>query len=519
MKKIDIALKKKNQLFILNGTGGIGKTTLAIEYLNRYESSYSHLAFVEYSNDIKESFLTAFKNSYELKSKTPDERFNELLFNLAKLEGRNLLIVDDIKSQDNFNAIKDLSRNFELLITSRTEFDTVHKLDIEHLTEEKAKELFLKYYKTDENIDKLLEYLDYHTLFIKLTAQTLKSSRELDVKALEEKFANGEFGKVTCNLEKSTFDRYLNELFDLNTLSDREILILKRLSLFPSIEIEYEKLKDFLCVENAAEFDADLTSLSKAGWLIENGDSFKLHQVIKEFLLLTHHISYEECEGIVKNFIEKIYHKPNENPIDKFEFIPYVVSIVDKINIENESIANFLTHISKIYHDMGKIEKSLDYGLKALNIKENILEKKDPSIGQSYNNISGIYQDMGELEKALEFQEKSLKIKKEVFEEKNPSLATSYNNISTIYQDMGELKEALEYQERALILNTEVWGEKHPNVAIAYLNISVIYFKNSNIADAKKYIYIAENIYRELFPNGHPNLDIIIQTKEVMYKS
>ena len=159
---------------LLNGTGGIGKTTLAIEYLNKYQNFYDHLGFVEYNNDIKNSFLSAFVNTYKLDSQTVDERFEELLYNLQNLDGKNLLIIDNIKTSDDFEIIKDLSINFELLITSRTEFNTVNKLDIEHLPKEKAKELFLDYLIEEEQkqstatiktFGKPLEYINENLSF------------------------------------------------------------------------------------------------------------------------------------------------------------------------------------------------------------------------------------------------------------------------------------------------------------------------------------------------------------------
>ena len=506
---------------LLNGTGGIGKTALAIEYLNKYQDSYAHIAFVQYNNDIKESFLTAFKDEYILKGSTPDERFSELLHILENLKGRNLLVVDDIKTQENFDTIKNLSSKFDLLITSRVEFGTVNKIDIEHLPNDKAKELFLKYYETDENIDNLLEYLNYHTLFIKLTAQTLKNSRVMTIKKLEEKFVSGEFGNITNNLEKNTFNMYLNKLFNLDTLNEMEVLILKRLSLLPSIEIDFGRLTDFLSINEGdiEEFDSALTSLSKLGWLIQNKNSFKLHQIIKEFLLSSHHISYEECEDIVENFIDKLFLNLSDNPIDKFEFISNAVSIAKNIDVENEKIATLFNNISTIYQAMGELDKALEFQFKALKLTEEVLGEKHPNLATSYNNISMIYKAMGELDKALEFQLKALKLREEVLGEKHPNLATSYNNISTIYQAMGELDKALEFQLKDLKLTKEVLGEKHPNLAISYANIAQIYLQNTNIVEAKKSIDKAEKIYRDLFLNGHPTLDTIVRIREHIYKN
>jgi tetratricopeptide (TPR) repeat protein len=491
---------------LLNGTGGIGKTALAIEYLNQYQNVYDHIAFVQDDNEITGSFLTAFKDSTKLTGTTPEERFDELLLKLENLNGKNLLIVDNIQTEANFERIKNLSSRFDLLITSRTAFNTVNRIDIEHLPEDKAKALFLEYYSTDKSIDKLLEYLDYHTLFIKLTAQTLANSNILSIKQLETKFANGEFGEVTNNLESSTFNTYLSKLFNLNTLDKSDVLLLKRLSLFPSIEISFEQLKDFLSVEDAQALDADLTTLAQRGWLIKNQKTFKLHQIIKEFLLAIHPIAYKECDDMVQTFSKNLYVALTTNPIYGFEFIPFAVSIANNLSSKDKNIATLLNNIASIYRAMGELEKSLEFRLKDLTLKEEILGDKDPSLATSYNNIALIYKDMGELEKALEFQLKALTIREEVLGDKHPDLATSYNNIATIYNSMGELEKALEFQLKAITLMKEVLGDKHPFLATSYNNIALIYKDMGKLEKALEFALKALTIREEVLGDKHPDL-------------
>ena len=518
LKKIHNNLIKEKQLLLLNGIGGIGKTTLAIEYLNKYIGYYDHISFVEFNNNIKDSFLTAFKNQFDLKSKTSDERFDELIIELENIKGKNLLVIDDIKIEDEFNLIKDLKSNFELLITSRRQFDTIHHQPVIQLPKEKAEELFLRHFKTDENIDKILEYLDYHTLFIELTAKVLSKSNILTINKLEEKFQNKQFDTIKDATKKKDFNQYLNELFQIDTLNESEVLLLKKLSLFPSVEIEFEKLKDFLCIdeENIEEFDENLISLTNSGWLIKNNSSFKLHQIIKEFLLKNHKITYKKAEDIIQNFIEKIYPLPTDNPIEKFEYLSFGVSISNNINKNNTKLLILLTCIGIIYKNMGELNKALKYYLKVLQIAEIILEKNDSDFAASYNNISSIYQAMGELPKALEYQKKSL-ILTEVLGDKHSNSALIFNNISSIYQDMGEVSKALEYQNKALEIRKEILGDNHPDLAQSYNNISTIYHNMGELPKAVEYQNKGLKIREDILEDKHPSLAISYSNISILY--
>lgn len=503
---------------LLNGTGGIGKTTLAIEYLNKYQNFYDHLGFVEYNNDIKNSFLSAFVNTYKLNTETVDERFEELLYNLQNLDGKNLLIIDDIKRSDDFEMIKNLSVNFELLITSRTEFNTVNKLDIEHLPIEKAKELFLDYFNTNENIDILLEYLDYHTLFIKLTAQTLANSRILTIKKIEQKFKNGEFGDIKNNLVQSTFNIYLEKFFDLSNLSKNEVLILKKLSLFPSIEIDFEKLKDFLCIEDKEEFDSSLTILSKNGWLIQNKNTFKLHQIIKEFLLSFHHILYEECESIVQYFANKLLLNPTDDAVYKFEYLPFSISIVNNLKDENEDIATLINNISLICIDIGNYQEALNFQLRAIDLTKKVFGEKHQNLASSYNNISMIYKNIGKFEESISFGLESLKLREELMMDV-PSIVVSYNNISMIYQDIGKLEEALSFSLDSLSLVKQISENEQPNLYCSIYNtISMIYKEMNDLPNALEYQLNAIELVKKILGFNHSSLGMNYNNISLIYK-
>lgn len=540
LKKIKQNLKTKKQLLLLNGIGGIGKTSLVIEYINTYKDEYDHIAFIELKNEIKESILSVIGSNFVLNAQTQDERFNELLVELENLHGKNLFVIDNIKTQEDFEVIKSLSSNFDLLITSRVKFRGITNYQVEKLSKEKSKELFLEYYKTDEDIDNLLKYLDYHTLFIKFTAQTLANTRVHSIKDLEIKFENGEFGDITNNLEEKSFNLYLNELFQLNELDTQEIYLLQRLSLFPSIEIEFEKLKDFLCIkdEDIEKFDVSLTRLSKLGWLIKNKNTFKLHQIIKEFLLLNHKITYSMCEDIIDYLFKKIDPRFNNNYIDTFKYIDFSISIVDNINEKTEKIGMLFSNISLIYKDMGEYNKAIDYNTRALKLAEEIPENKFRNIPTCNSNLSDIYFKMNDFDEALKYQEKALKAREKNLLDLKPELISnnnqvsigflkilkndiieSYIGISAVYSALWSKHRVLEYfektviyQDKSLKLIKEIYKEKDQKFIGYYNNTAMFYydmlnhgydekisklFLEKSLSNQKKAIEIAESIYGE----------------------
>ena len=108
-------------------------------------------------------------------------------------------------------------------------------LGISTLLPEDAQKLFLSYFLTDEieKVDKIIDYLGLHTLFIKLVAEIVRNEG-YTLDNIIEKFEdeNGGLSKIEYIDEESgeelTFNQNLQELFSMQNLNDEYILLLKR---------------------------------------------------------------------------------------------------------------------------------------------------------------------------------------------------------------------------------------------------------------------------------------------------
>ena len=548
LEEIKQRLSSDNLTYIVNGIGGVGKSEISSRYFHENKHNYKNIAFIEISDtsSIEELFKTKLKEKLSLDD---EDDFDTIIQRLQSLPQKNLLFLDNLEKREDFEKIKPLNTNFDLLITTRiTDIDVKNQLNLDTLNPKDAKDLFLSIYAKDENISDILEYLDNHPLFINLTASSLKREY-INLEELRESIKNQTISKIDSK-DNKTFEEHLQSTFDKHFVSvDKDELkyLLQLLAFFPSIEIEYEVLEKCLSIE---KLKVNLQKLVENGWLNKKDSTYKLHQIIKTFILDNYRLKYEDISFILKNIGD--YINPDDSTLIANKlgtYIPIIESFLSHFSLvedkntcalydsltyifysqglydnslfyqekvykirksiyteKSEFIAKSENLLSIIYKDKGDIDKALEFQDKALKLSEEILGDKHPDLASSYGNISAIYKDKGNIDKALEFQEKALRLREEKLGDKHPDLASSYSNISTIYQDKGDLDKALEFQEKALKLREEILGDKHPDLATSYGNISTIYQDKGDLDKALEFQEKALKLREEILGDKHPDL-------------
>ena len=107
----DKLFKGENLLLLINGEGGIGKTTFASRYYHAYQEEYVHIGWVFAQESLRDALLTL---AYPLRVSFDDgmaseERLKRLLGAMAQLDKPCLLIID------NANRLKDIESHYVAL--------------------------------------------------------------------------------------------------------------------------------------------------------------------------------------------------------------------------------------------------------------------------------------------------------------------------------------------------------------------------------------------------------------------
>ena len=306
-------LQGGNQVLLLNGIGGIGKTTLAKKYLHSQYDQYNHIAWIsvlQEGSENKEGFQSAaealggdpdlFENlgvPFDLEQNAP-VRTQRVLKALKQLPGKNLLVIDNAGfSLKEIRSQLPKPPKWHVLVTSRKEIPGLYQKRIDELPRAEALELFYTFYpqglKEEEEIKSLLAYIGYHTLTIELFAKTCRKSPSVNPVLILDKLKGKKFEELSRKVWVAHSDRevevygYLLAIFELadSELGPKELEILTQLSVLPSEEYSWEFLLEVFQVEEKEPeaFETALMGLIEKGWVAGEG-TYKVHQLIQEII-------------------------------------------------------------------------------------------------------------------------------------------------------------------------------------------------------------------------------------------
>ena len=525
LEDIDKRLNNSNFLLLINGIGGIGKSTIASYYLHSQKEKLDYYGFFEGVD----SFLIELRSRLDIKAEKEEEAFMEALTKLSALEGNKLLVIDDVKNieenQETIERILELKNSgYKILLTSREEIEDIEQYYLDVLSIEDAKNLFNSIYEVEDEVllEEILNYLDCHAFFVEMTAKTLKSKKTLTPEIIKDKFENGEFSTIKRK-RKESFNDYLNELFSFDELDDEEILMLKQLSALPSIEISFEDLGYILDKVENIEFEELLNYLFEKGWLGKN-KGYKLHQIIKEYLLLNYLPTFEEIETVVINLNRVISEISLDIQMvvdtqDQISFFESLAFILKKLEIKNESIGDFFNNFGRIYYYLGSYKKSEFFYLKALEIRIEILGENNLNTVVSYSDLAVLYISMEMYQKAKKISMKSLQIREKLLGTEHDDTATSYSILAEVYKVMGDYVEAERLYIKAIKIYEKVLGKEHLATAKSYNSLAVLYLSIGTYEKAEVLFYKSLHIYESRLVEKHLLTTNVYHNLGVLYKS
>ncbi|MCL2399654.1 MAG: tetratricopeptide repeat protein, partial [Defluviitaleaceae bacterium] len=458
VKELYKAIKQNRKLALINGLGGIGKTTVAKALYHKVKDEFKHIAWVEFQHDIEKSLLGSFVIFDDDEDKDKDIRYKKIKKFLLNATKDTIIFIDNVSNDDDLDFIKRLQAN--VILTSRlNEINSFETFPIDILSEKQCINIFYKYYKYDEArkqkeyVREIVNLVRCHTLSIELLARAANTPGyplEKYIADLKEKgMVYPDPSVRTDHTDASqTIAEHLKGLFELVSVSDEQKRILLNFALMPSIEIPAEVKKWLDCSTK------DIYELTKPGWLSASATGYEMHPIVKEAVLLQYKdegIQYEDVETIVRYMAGDEYIKDTDIYTDVRVRLNIAESVMGYIcNIEKHEIGALLNNIALVYMKQGDYPKALEWHHKALEINEKVLGLEYPEIATNYNNIAVVHKNQGDYLKALELYHKALKIDEKVSGVDHPNTAITYNNIAGVYKDQGDYPKALEWYHKSL---------------------------------------------------------------------
>ncbi|MDA0967684.1 MAG: NB-ARC domain-containing protein, partial [Proteobacteria bacterium] len=440
--------KSSNILSVVNGDGGIGKTSLVSQYYHKYKDNYAHVAWVLNESSIVDSLLLLARNLNVCFEETDDQtrRMQKLSTKFSELERPSLLVIDNVNDledlQKHFILLNQCSNYFHILITSRiTKFEKMDFFPIEGLPEPQAIELFKSYYSgvtSDEEklLKTIISDVGRNTLVIELFAKNMHILNELDpkysLKNLKEdieksliKLSQSEtvstIYKANGNgLRYASPESIILAMYDVKELDESEKQLISIFAVLPNEKITYANIKRLF--PNVEE--KPLKSLSQKGWVEFDSDekSFKVNQVVQDVVKAKHQDRLLEDVDPVMSSLQQEFQSNDLLHKDKYkismQMVLYAESIVKSIDYLSEKIADLCLRLGYIHSTMGNLEVALKYFEHSAQSRKELHETYPQDVSYknglavSYSQLGDIHSKMGNLELALKYFEDSAQLEK-----------------------------------------------------------------------------------------------------------
>jgi tetratricopeptide (TPR) repeat protein len=547
-------LRNNHLLILVNGEGGIGKTTLATEYWHKHESRYKHLAWVFADSGIGNALLSLKGNlgvqfQPQDDTKTQIARITEVINNL---DNPCLLVFDNANNaadlEQYFGTLRRLS-NCHILLTSRvTVLEDVPVHRVLPLDKDFAVQVFKKHYSKHTEaekplLDALLHAVGYNTLVIELLAKNLAVFNKFQtqyslaslVADLQERGLLAVQGKAVKTLYQAdglrteTPDSIIAAMYDVSALSETERFLLNNFAVLPAENIPYTVFMQLLKPDTADVYDAPLSALQQKGWIdyYEVTKDFKISPVIQYITRRKNADTLlDDCDTLIDTLIDELH--PDKIHEDDYKmstvFTRYAETVVAVFDEPNFNAVLLCERIGIYYNTVGNLDRAIYFYEKCNVISKELCERnpKDEilknGLAISYEKLGSMYTSLGNLDKALGFYEGYNRLEKELYvayptnvEFKN-GLAISYQYLGITHTLLGNLSKALFFYEDYNRLEKELSTSYSTNVefknllAISYQYLGITHTCLGNLDKALVFYEDCNRLEKELYVAYPTNL-------------
>lgn len=179
--------------------------------------------------------------------------------------------------------------------------------------------------------------------------------------------------------------------------------------------------------------------------------------------------------------------------------------------------ARTLNDLGEVYRKQGKYPDAEQLLQEALTIRQQILGMENLEVAQTLHNLANLYRTQGLYAKAEPLYLQALSIREAALGINSPLVAQSYYGLARLYNSQEKYQQAEEFCRQALSIQELCFGDIHPMVASTLTILAKIYQGQNKLDQAKEINMRALRIREITSGMDHPHVATIANNLAEIY--
>src|SRR6266516_1736392 len=187
------------------------------------------------------------------------------------------------------------------------------------------------------------------------------------------------------------------------------------------------------------------------------------------------------------------------------------------LDADHPDTARTLNDLGSLYQDQGKYEEAEPLLQEALAIRQRLLGGEHPDVAQTLYNLASLYRAQGTYVKAEPFYLQALYIRETTLGFDHSLVARSYYGLAKLYHSQEKYQQSEKLCKQALYIQEQRLGGDHPMIASTLNMLAKIYQGQNKLDQAKEMNVRALRIRESTSGTDHPQVAIIIDDLVEIY--
>ncbi|MGW1704821.1 FxSxx-COOH system tetratricopeptide repeat protein [Streptomyces sp. NPDC002206] len=185
---------------------------------------------------------------------------------------------------------------------------------------------------------------------------------------------------------------------------------------------------------------------------------------------------------------------------------PHIEAFIELVPHDEDTadIAAVLHEMSRFLLDQGHVPQAARYSERALAARERVLGGDDPDTLSTRNQLGNIYRAAGDLRRAIPLYERTVADRERVLGGDHPDTLSTRNYLANAYRDSGRVDWSIPLYERTLADRERVLGRDHPETLISRNNLASGYRDAGDLGRAIPFFEATRADAERVLGQDHP---------------